>query len=108
MANEDPEWYDDLPREEKDKIDQGLHWIIGLFSAFTIRALLIPIPFIGSATNIVAVFVREIFLSGKIERIGDTVKDSRVWLTGAFLGDLIASVYIPVWWTFSDIFALFS
>lgn len=95
----DPDWYESLPKLQKNQIDQGLHWIIALVSSFGVKALLIPIPAIGIAVSAVVVLMRELVFSGKIERVGDTVEDSRVWMTGAVLGDLIAAVYMPMWWT---------
>ena len=96
----DPKWYDDLPHEEKDNIDQGIHWSIDFLSAFIIKVLLIPIPCSGIAINLIAVLLRELVYSGKINRPGATVKDIRIWMTGAILGELLAFSCIPIWWTF--------
>ena len=102
MSNDDPDdpiWYQALPKQERDEIDQAAHWSIGLISAFLIRSLLIPLAGIGIAINLVVVLIRELLLSGKIKRPGDTIKDSQHWMTGAILGELLAGVWIPMWWT---------
>jgi hypothetical protein len=104
---DDPKWYDVLPKEQKDEIDQAAHWSIGLVSSFLIRTLLIPLPGIGIAVNLITVLLRELVFSGQIERPGDTVKDSQHWMTGAILGELMAGAFIPVWWTLANLKDLF-
>ena len=97
---DDPEWYQILPREEQGHIDQGAHWSIGLILAFIFKALLIPIPFAGAGIVAILVLIYELIIQRPIERPGDTIYDIRTYLTAAILGDLVAAVYIPIWWTF--------
>lgn len=70
------DWYDDLPREKRNAIDQTLHVFAGFFLGF----------FLPGWASWAICHYREFVKQAPIERIADTEQDMRFWLLGTAMG----------------------
>lgn len=76
----DPVWYDSLSRENRDRIDQFLH--------FTLMGLL-PSALLSAAPSFAYMWHREFVKQAPIERIDDTARDMKFCMIGACVGQII-------------------
>lgn len=78
------DWYEALSRENRDRVDQALHFL----AAFVIACAVSAAGAWSWAHN------REFFAQAPIERIEDTERDMRFMLFGAGAGQIVHTYWV--------------
>jgi hypothetical protein len=85
MSKNDPAWYDELSRKNRDRVDQTLHFLLMGF---------IPSIFLTAAPSFAYAWNREFIEQAPIERIEDTARDMKFVMMGAVCGQAIHTAAI--------------
>ena len=78
--SDDPQWYQDLSRKNRDRVDQALH--------FTVMGFL-PSCLLSAAPSFAYVWDREFVAQLPIKRIEDTARDMKFVMLGACCGQVV-------------------
>ena len=76
----DPDWYQALSRQNRDRIDQFLHFLL---------MGLLPSMVLSAAPSFAYMWHREFVAQAPIERIDDTARDMKFCMIGACVGQVI-------------------
>jgi hypothetical protein len=80
MSDKDPEWYDNLSRKNRDRVDQAAHFVVFGF---------LPSCFLSAAPSFAFMWWREFVKQAPIERIDDTARDMKFTMIGACVGQVV-------------------